>query len=258
MTDHLADVYIMCMLYVQVNTEVIAEEPEPLTLFPFELLLRTTRLSLELRADFPTRRAPDIELDVMVPASSACSGHRGNHSFRRQLECPGCGGNGGESGASRQCSYCGGEGHAQHLLRDKSRSYMHLASTTCHACGGKGVHPVGTCSQCRGRGFVLQEETVLFDLPVGWPHRYQLQYRNMGHQRERGGDIGGVVLTFHYEFPDGWSLAAGGGSGDLLLKIEVPVQRYTEGFTEHITTLDGRKTQVTILATTIHTRKEWV
>lgn len=228
-----------------VNTDIMDTEPEAHTLFPYQLLVRTRRLSLHLDALFPQKSLPDIEMDVLVSVTSTFTGLRGNHSYHRQVECPGCEGNGGDQGASRTCSFCEGKGHARHLLCDKNRSYLHVASTTCHVCGGKGVHPLGSCTQCRGRGFVLQEEMVYYDLPPGWPHRYQLQYISRGHQRRRGGSVGGVLLTFLYDFPPGWSLAEGsGGTGDLLVKVDVPVQRYTEGFTEHITTLDGRETEV--------------
>jgi DnaJ-class molecular chaperone len=218
-------------------------EPEPRTLFPFHLLARTRRFSLELRAQFPAPSQPDIEMDVLVSAATVFTGHEGNHTYHRQVQCPGCGGNGGHQGGSRVCSFCGGLGHARHLLSDVNRSYLHVASSTCQVCGGKGVHPLGACSQCRGRGFVLQEETLFFALPAGWHNLYKLRHSNMGHQRRVGGAVGGILLTFHYAFPERWRLAEGSGS-DLVLRLQVPVEKYTRGFEERVTTLDGRHTTV--------------
>ena len=226
------------------NTDIIDAEPASYTLFPFTLLARTRRFALEIRAHFPPPSLPNIEMDVVVSATSVFSGYRGNHSYSRQLECPSCKGNGGLHGACRTCSFCEGRGHAQHLLRDTNRSYLHLASTTCHVCQGKGVHQLGSCSACRGRGFVLQAEALFFSLPVGWRHGHQLQFVGKGHQRKRGGPIGGIVLTFLYDFPPGWSVAEGGEPGDVKLEVRVPVERFTRGFSEEVTLLDGRQTEV--------------
>ena len=213
-------------------------------MFPFNLLVRTRRLTLEVNAQFPQPSVPDIEIDIKLSVATVFAGKTGNHSYFRQLECPSCKGNGGNNGSCRTCTFCEGKGHAKHLLRDKNMSYLHISSTTCHSCKGKGVHPIGTCNQCKGRGFILQEEMVFYELPVGWHNLYKLKYIGKGHQRKVGGEIGGMMLTFHYDLPHGWSFAEGGEIGDMQLELNIPVKRYIEGFNEKIALLDGRVTEV--------------
>jgi DnaJ-class molecular chaperone len=67
-------------------------------------------------------------------------------------------------------------------------------SQPCQSCGGRGRKVTKVCFTCRGRGKVLQTETVKAKIPAGVDTGSKVRLRGMGGAGEGGGPAGDLHI----------------------------------------------------------------
>lgn len=214
--------------------------------FPFSLDLRSRMFSLHFSTAFSHQDISTIHIIEEIDLKDIYSIVEKSKSFFRQMPCPVCGGTGGDNQTScRTCTLCGGNGQARHLHRDKTHSYIHVMNGTCSKCGGLGCIPSGKCQHCGGKSVILEEGTVAYQLPIGFPDGYTILFPHRGHGT-RDGRSGNLSVTFRHRFPEGWKLAPG-TSSDLVYEMEISVQELVEGFHRDILCPNGQIFRVCVV-----------
>ena len=172
------------------------------------------------------RDGADLRYDLEITLEEAARGVEREISFRKNMECERCGGEGSEPGSKRStCPTCRGAGQIR-------RSGGIITFTqTCPTCGGAGIKVDKPCSACRGQGRMPQNTKINVRIPPGVDTGSRLRSAGNGEAGMAGGNSGDlyIVLTvkehelfqrqgedLFCEIPIKFTLAALGGS------IEVP------------------------------------
>ena len=172
------------------------------------------------------RDGADLRYDLEITLEEAARGVEKEISFRKNMECERCGGEGSEPGSKRStCPTCRGAGQIR-------RSGGIITFTqTCPTCGGAGIKVDKPCTACRGQGRMPQNTKINVRIPPGVDTGSRLRSAGNGEAGLAGGNPGDlyIVLTvkehelferqgedLFCEIPIKFTLAALGGS------IEVP------------------------------------
>ncbi len=172
------------------------------------------------------RDGADLRYDLEITLEEAARGVEREISFRKNMECERCGGEGSEPGSKRStCPTCRGAGQIR-------RSGGIITFTqTCPTCGGAGIKVDKPCTACRGQGRMPQNTKINVRIPPGVDTGSRLRSAGNGEAGMAGGNSGDlyIVLTvkehelferqgedLFCEIPIKFTLAALGGS------IEVP------------------------------------
>ncbi|MEO6245399.1 MAG: molecular chaperone DnaJ [Opitutaceae bacterium] len=172
------------------------------------------------------RDGADLRYDLEITLEEAARGVEKEISFRKNMECERCGGEGSEPGSKRTtCPTCRGAGQIR-------RSGGIITFTqTCPTCGGAGIKVDKPCTACRGQGRMPQNTKLNVRIPPGVETGSRLRSAGNGEAGMAGGNPGDlyIVLTvkehelferqgddLFCEIPIKFSLAALGGS------VEVP------------------------------------
>ena len=172
------------------------------------------------------RDGADLRYDLEISLEEAARGVEKEISFRKNMECERCGGEGSEPGSKRSaCPTCRGAGQIR-------RSGGIITFTqTCPTCGGAGIKVDKPCSACRGQGRMPQNTKINVRIPPGVDTGSRLRSAGNGEAGMAGGNAGDlyIVLTvkehelferqgedLFCEIPIKFTLAALGGN------VEVP------------------------------------
>jgi len=140
---------------------------------------------------------------VRLSFEGSAFGVRREVPLERLETCERCLGNGAEPGtAPIACRTCGGTGEVQAVRRSVFGTLM--TASPCGTCDGTGQEIPDPCEDCRGQGRIRRAATVTVEIPAGVSDGMELRVTGNGHA--------GV---------------AGGGAGDLFVRLEVePATRY--------------------------------
>jgi molecular chaperone DnaJ len=172
------------------------------------------------------RDGADLRYDLEISLEEAARGVEKEISFRKNMECARCGGEGSEPGSKRTtCPTCRGAGQIR-------RSGGIITFTqTCPTCAGAGVKVDKPCTACRGQGRMPQNTKLNVRIPPGVDTGSRLRSAGNGEAGMAGGNPGDlyIVLTvkehelferqgddLFCEIPIKFTLLALGGS------VEVP------------------------------------
>lgn len=85
---------------------------------PFRMVFMSSRFAGEMLFDFTAPSVADLQFFIEVDVAHTLTGFKGGeYRYSRRVSCPVCSGTGGEDGAARTCSLCGGSGMANHLFQ---------------------------------------------------------------------------------------------------------------------------------------------
>ncbi len=172
------------------------------------------------------RDGADLRYDLEITLEEAARGVEKEISFRKNMECERCGGEGSEPGSKRSaCPTCRGAGQIR-------RSGGIITFTqTCPTCGGAGIKVDKPCTACRGQGRMPQNTKINVRIPPGVDTGSRLRSAGNGEAGLAGGNPGDLYIVLSVkehelferqgedlfcEIPIKFTLAALGGS------IEVP------------------------------------
>src|SRR5687767_627138 len=190
------------------------------------------------------RDGADLRYDLEITLEEAARGVEKEISFRKNVTCERCEGNGAEPGSKRiTCPTCRGAGQIR-------RSGGIITFTqTCPTCGGAGKKVEKPCTACRGEGRVPKTTKLNVRIPPGVDTGSRLRSSGNGEAGLAGGQAGDlyIVLTvkehelferqgedLFCEIPIKFTLATLGGnievptlSGKASLKIPAATQSGT-------------------------------
>lgn len=165
-----------------------------------------------------SRRGRDISIDIELSFKDAIFGVERRILISKVGSCEDCSGTGAKPGARMQeCKACNGRGH----IRETRSSFFgtFTSQRECPACHGRGSVPNEPCRTCHGAGVARRQEEIRVSVPPGVSDGEMIRMPGQGET------------------------AAGGGAGDLYVKLHVKQDpNFTREGTNLITNLDVKLT----------------
>ena len=184
------------------------------------------------------QKGATIRGSVTYTLEDALNGTTKKIRFTKQKVCTTCHGTGkDEHSRVETCPHCHGTGR---IIR--GNSFMQIQET-CPTCKGQGYVVINPCKTCGGTG--LEPETVekSFGLPKGVQDGMTFIISNDGNEVPGEGNIPGDVVVILRELPHEKFKRDG---NNLLMTIDVNVVDAILGGKQTVTTLNGKKVDITI------------
>ena len=118
--------------------------------------------------------------------------------YKKNVNCPGCAGAGGESVS---CSVCNGIGHVEKVAGNAF--FRQVQRHQCHSCSGRGKIVIKPCVNCNGKGGRTEERIIDFTIPSNLSTGQTFIYKGGGdeiHQGHSGDLLIEVVINRHQNF----------------------------------------------------------
>ena len=140
------------------------------------------------------QRGTNLRIKVTLTLEEIATGVTKKIKVRKQQSCEVCGGSGAKDSSSvRTCPTCGGSGYVRQV-RSTFLGQMQT-TTTCPTCNGAGETITASCSNCKGEGIVLGDETIEIEIPAGVEEGMQLSMRGKGNAGRQGGPPGDLLIS---------------------------------------------------------------
>lgn len=136
------------------------------------------------------RDGDDLRYDLEITLEDAARGVEKEISFRKNMICERCDGNGAEPGSKRvTCPTCRGAGQIR-------RSGGIITFTqTCPTCAGAGTKVDKPCTACRGEGRVPKTTKLNVRIPPGVDTGSRLRSSGNGEAGVAGGEPGDLYIV---------------------------------------------------------------
>jgi molecular chaperone DnaJ len=144
------------------------------------------------------QRGTNLRIKVKLSLEEIATGVNKKIKVRKQIACSLCKGSGAKDAQSvTTCATCRGSG----MVRQRRQTFMGVMETTaaCPDCQGSGQKIASSCSQCRGEGVQMGEETIEINIPAGVSEDIQLSMNGKGNAGRRGGPAGDLLITIEEE-----------------------------------------------------------
>lgn len=174
-------------------------------------------------------RGRDISIDIELSFHESIFGTERRVLISKTGVCETCTGTGAKKGSNMvSCSACNGKGE----IRETRNSFFgtFTSTRTCPKCHGKGRIPEKQCDTCAGSGVAKKQEEIHIVVPAGVSDGEMIRMPGRGE------------------------VAAGGGAGDLYVKLHVKTDAaFTREGNHLIRTLPVKLTDA-LLGATYHVR----
>jgi molecular chaperone DnaJ len=138
-------------------------------------------------------RGADVTAVAEVTLREAFAGTTATVPTRVAVTCERCGGDGAEPGTSPvSCPTCAGTGRFQQVTQSVFGQFVR--SGTCPRCDGAGRIVETPCTDCKGAGRTLRDESLEVDVPAGIHDGQRIRLRGRGHAGTLGGPPGDVFV----------------------------------------------------------------
>ncbi len=135
------------------------------------------------------RRGADLRYLLEVDLVEAVQGAQKTIKFEVEADCKTCEGSGAKKGTKPEtCGTCGGHGQVV-----RQQGFFSMA-TTCPTCGGTGQHIREPCTDCRGRGRVMEAKELVVNVPPGVDNGTQLRLSGEGELGSLGAPAGDLYV----------------------------------------------------------------
>jgi molecular chaperone DnaJ len=179
-------------------------------------------------------RGSDHEVGLVLEFEEAVFGAQKEVSVRTAVTCETCTGTGASPGtSSTTCLQCAGAGEVR-AVRQSILGQM-VTSRPCPRCNGQGEHIASPCADCRGEGRVLDERSLMVEVPAGVDSGSTLRIQGQGAAGPRRAPPGDLYV--HLEVKDHPRFAR--QNLDLIHDLHVPVTQAALGAQVELDTLDG-------------------
>lgn len=177
------------------------------------------------------RDGDDLRYDLEITLEEAAQGVEKEISFRKNMTCERCDGNGAEPGSKRvTCSTCRGAGQIR-------RSGGIITFTqTCPTCGGAGTKIEKPCTACRGEGRVPKTTKLNVRIPAGVDTGSRLRSSGNGEAGVAGGAPGDLYIVLSVKEHELFERQG----EDLFCEIPIKFTLATLGGTIEVPTLFGK------------------
>lgn len=138
------------------------------------------------------RDGSDLRYDLEITLEEAARGAEKEISFRKNVTCERCEGNGAEPGSKRvKCTTCGGHGEVI-----ASQGFFKIRRT-CPTCNGAGVKIEKPCTVCHGEGRVAKTTKLNVRIPPGVDSGSRLRSAGNGEAGLAGGAAGDLYIVLN-------------------------------------------------------------
>ncbi len=139
-------------------------------------------------------RGTNLRIRVALSLEEIAHGVTKKIKVKKQVRCNTCSGSGArDAGSVKTCGTCQGSGYVRQV---RSTFLGQMQTTTaCPTCGGKGQVVTAPCTQCKGSGVTMGEETIEIDIPAGVEAGMQLSMRGKGNAGRNGGPNGDLLIS---------------------------------------------------------------
>jgi len=143
----------------------------------------------QARRDPSQKYALDFEIELPLAFHEAIFGCEKKIDITYKTPCSDCEGTGAKDAKFKSCEYCGGQG--QVLMRQGPMQF----AQTCPQCKGEGKTVAQKCSECTGKGYHEEDDTVSIKIPAGVDSGNRLRAQGYGNEAKNG-QRGDLYLTF--------------------------------------------------------------
>lgn len=158
------------------------------------------------------------------------SGIRKTISYKKNILCTSCSGNGSKYGTSlTNCSLCLGSG----LLNRRVGPFTEVSP--CHHCGGHGHFVTEECEQCSGHGMIQKDILAEIDVPIGVFDGWKTRVPGFGHDSLIANGIPGDLFIIIKQIPHPTFERI---NDNLIYKLELSFPDIVLGVKVEIPTLD--------------------
>ncbi|GAB3206670.1 molecular chaperone DnaJ [Marinactinospora thermotolerans] len=146
------------------------------------------------RSTSQARRGADVETETRLSFSEAANGVTRSFKLTSEAACGTCHGTGAKAGTTpRVCPKCAGTGHENKNLGGFS------LSEPCSQCKGRGLVVDDPCPVCNGSGRGTSTRTIQARIPAGVTDGQRIRIKGKGAPGERGGPAGDLYVVVHVQ-----------------------------------------------------------
>jgi molecular chaperone DnaJ len=184
----------------------------------------------------------NLRYDLELPFEQAVFGTTVDIQYTHNESCAACKGSGSYNGGGRKtCPTCQGSGQVR-----RSSGFFSIASP-CPTCSGTGTIIEHPCHECGGSGVTKKRQKIKVTIPAGIENGRRINIPGQGDAGPNGGQPGDLyvfisVLPHDYYERDG---------ADLYCVLPISMTQAALGANVNITTLQGKKLQISIPAGTM-------
>lgn len=181
-----------------------------------------------------SRRGESVEVALELSLEEAVAGTERTLRFERYEPCERCAGEGAEPGTHPQrCERCGGTGQVQQTRRTVLGSM--ITSFPCRDCRGSGWVVPSPCRECDGSGRVARDVEIPLKIPPGIDDGDRLRLSAEGEAGSAGGGRGDLFVRLHVAVDERFERIG----DDLVAWAEIPMTAAALGGEVRIETIDG-------------------
>ncbi|MDX6472470.1 MAG: molecular chaperone DnaJ [Gaiellaceae bacterium] len=179
-------------------------------------------------------RGADLAAAVEIELVDAARGTKRDIPFQVAAVCSHCGGDGSEPGTEVSvCPTCRGAGRLQQVTRSVFGEFVR--TQMCATCSGSGRKIEVPCAECNGGGRLLEERSLVVEIPAGIHDGQRIRITGEGHAGVPGMRAGDVYVQVHVR-PDPRFVRDG---NDVFSTVDLTMTQAALGGTVSIATLDG-------------------
>src|SRR5215472_11387853 len=132
------------------------------------------------------QRGQDLRYDMHLTLEEAVFGTSKEVTLTKNQTCSRCSGSRMEPGTQpTRCTRCEGSGEIRRVQQSIFGQFVNV--TLCDRCNGEGQIIADPCTECRGRGVVRANSTVMVEVPAGADEGIQLRLTGQGEPAPRDG-----------------------------------------------------------------------
>ncbi|HWV25869.1 MAG TPA: molecular chaperone DnaJ [Aeromicrobium sp.] len=188
------------------------------------------------------RKGDDLETEATISFQQAVAGVTLPLRLSTDQACPTCHGTGAKPGTvPKVCSKCQGSG-----MQTSAAGGVFAMTEPCSQCRGRGLVVEDPCGTCRGSGRAPAARTIQVKVPAGVKDGQRIKLRGKGDPGINGGPDGDLYVIVHVE---GHKLF--GRKGDnLTITVPVSFDEAVLGAEISVPTLDGAPVRIKVPAGT--------
>ncbi len=192
------------------------------------------------------RRGADLETEATITFRQAVTGATLPLRLTSDEPCGTCHGTGAKPGSvPKVCAHCQGSG-----VQTGASGGVFAMTEPCSQCRGRGLVVEHPCEVCSGSGRAPSSRTINVKVPGGVRDGQRIKIRGKGGKGDSGAPAGDLYLVVHVE-PDE---QFGRKGDDLTVSVSVPFDDLVLGGEVTAPTLEGSTVKLKIPAGTPHGR----
>ena len=132
------------------------------------------------------RKGKTLNIPLTVTLDEVFHGSSKTLKYKRNVNCVGCRGLGGDT---QNCNGCGGKGWVERMVGNAF--FRQVQTQQCHICSGKGYSVTKVCTKCNGSGSKIKDEVITFKIPTNLQSGQKYNFVNSGDEIPNGqaGDL---------------------------------------------------------------------